>query len=100
MLLRKHLLSILTSLRLCVNRVKDVKEISKMPIQCAFDNTAITFIDDDQLLGSKPNSHPLFFTVYIIELKVNRIIMNGGSIINIIPKSKMNDLGISREELP
>ena len=32
-------------------------------------------------------------------VKGQRIIMDGGSTVNIIPKSKMNDLGITIEEL-
>ena len=62
-------------------------------------NTAIIFTDDDLLLGSKPHNRPLFVTGYIREQKVNRILVDGGSAVNIMPKSTMNDLGITVEEL-
>jgi len=38
-------------------------------------------------------------TGYIKEQKVRRILVDGGSAINIMPKSTMNDLGITAEEL-
>jgi len=56
-------------------------------------NIAITFMDDDLLLGSKLHNHPIFLTDYIREQKV-RILVDGGSIVNIMPKSTTNDLGI------
>jgi len=62
-------------------------------------NTAITFTDDDLLLGSKPHNRPLFVTGYIREQKVRRILVDGGSAVSIMPKSTMNDLGITVEEL-
>jgi len=36
-------------------------------MQCASYNTAVTFTDDNLLLGSKPHNHPLFATDYIKE---------------------------------
>jgi len=51
------------------------------------------------LLGSKPHNCPLFVTGYIREHKVRCILVDGGSAVNIMPKSKMNDLGITMKEL-
>ncbi|KAL0381243.1 UNVERIFIED_CONTAM: hypothetical protein Sangu_0188600 [Sesamum angustifolium] len=45
----------------------------------------ITFTDEDLPLGSKPHNHPLFVTEYIREQKVNRILIDGGSAVNILP---------------
>ena len=60
---------------------------------------AITFINDDLLLGPKPHNHSLFVTSYIREQKVKQILVDKGSIINIMPKSTMNDLEITVENL-
>ena len=62
-------------------------------------NTVVTFTDDDLLLGSKPHNCPLFMIGYIREQKARRILVDGGSAINIMPKSTMNELGIIVEEL-
>ena len=59
----------------------------------------MSFIDDDLLLGSKPHNRPLFVTGYVRGQKVKRILVHGGSAVNIMPKSTMNDLGITVEEL-
>jgi len=59
----------------------------------------VTFTDDDLLLGSKPHNHPLFVTEYIRGQMVKQILVDGGSAVNILPKSTMNDLGITIGEL-
>ena len=59
----------------------------------------VTFIDDDLLLRSKLYDCLLFVTSYVREQKFNRILMDGGSSINIMTKSTMHDLGIIVEEL-
>ena len=62
-------------------------------------NTTVTFTDGDLLLASKPHNCPLFMTSYIRESKVNCILVDGRSSVNIMPKCMMNDLGITVEEL-
>jgi len=54
---------------------------------------AVTFTNDDLLLGSDPHNRSLFMVGYIREQKVNRILMDGGSATNIMPKSTMHDVG-------
>ena len=54
----------------------------------------VTFIDDDLLLRSKLYYCLLFVTSYVREQKFKRILMDGGSSINIMTKSTMHDLGI------
>ena len=85
--------------KLYVDKVKGVKEPTKLPAQCATCNTAVSFTNEDLLLRSKPHNRPLFVTSYIKGQKIKRIIVDGGSAINIMPKSTMNDLGIIIDEL-
>ena len=59
----------------------------------------IIFTDDDRLLGSKIHNRPLFVTSYIREQKVNPILINGGSVVNILPLKILKELGISLDEL-
>ncbi|KAM1243698.1 hypothetical protein ACFX2G_035924 [Malus domestica] len=60
---------------------------------------AINFTDEDLLLGSKPHNYPLFVSGYVREHKVNRMLVDGGSAINIMLKSTMNTIGIKADEL-
>ncbi|KAL0401720.1 UNVERIFIED_CONTAM: hypothetical protein Slati_4201900 [Sesamum latifolium] len=61
--------------------------------------SAMTFTDEDLLLGSKSHNRPLFVTCYAREQKVNRILIDGGSAVNILPLRTMKELGISMDEL-
>ncbi|KAL0302412.1 UNVERIFIED_CONTAM: hypothetical protein Scaly_3033400, partial [Sesamum calycinum] len=56
--------------------------------------STITFTDEDLLLGSKPHNRPLFVAGYVREQKVNRILIDGGSAVNILPKSQTTAQGI------
>ncbi|KAL0420283.1 UNVERIFIED_CONTAM: hypothetical protein Slati_3051200, partial [Sesamum latifolium] len=59
----------------------------------------ITFTDKNMFLGSKPHDRPLFIVGYIREQKVNRILIDGGSIFNILPLRILKELGIPIDEL-
>ena len=61
--------------------------------------SSIIFTDDDRLLGSKIHNRPLFVTSDIQEQKVNRILINGGSTVNILPLKILKELRISLDEL-
>ncbi|KAL0320192.1 UNVERIFIED_CONTAM: hypothetical protein Sradi_5280700 [Sesamum radiatum] len=61
--------------------------------------SAMTFADEDLLLGSKPHNRPLIVTCYAREQKVNRILIDGGSAVNILPLHTMKELGIPMDEL-
>ncbi|XP_074265755.1 uncharacterized protein LOC141588199 [Silene latifolia] len=63
-------------------------------LQCA-----LSFSDEDLLLGSKPHNRPLYVSGYIRGQKVKRILIDGGSGVNIMPKATMNELGITMDEL-
>jgi len=45
-------------------------------VQCASCNTAVTFNNDDLLLGSKLHNRPLLMNGYVKEQKVDRILVN------------------------
>ncbi|KAL0373431.1 UNVERIFIED_CONTAM: hypothetical protein Sradi_3258800 [Sesamum radiatum] len=72
---------------------------SNMKISDEESMSAMTFTDEDLLLGSKPHNRPLFVTSYAREQKVNRILIDGGSAVNILPLRTMKDLGIPMDEL-
>ncbi|KAL0396390.1 UNVERIFIED_CONTAM: hypothetical protein Scaly_0087400 [Sesamum calycinum] len=55
--------------------------------------STITFTDD-LLLGSKPHNRPLFVAGYVREQKVNRILIDGGSAVNILPLRILKELEI------
>ncbi|KAK4386126.1 hypothetical protein Sango_2483200 [Sesamum angolense] len=59
----------------------------------------ITFTDEDLLLGSKPHNRPLFVAGYVREQKVNRILIDGGSAVNILPLRILKELEIPIDEL-
>ncbi|KAM2316298.1 hypothetical protein ACFX1S_000157 [Malus domestica] len=65
---------------------------------CCAAHDAINFADEDLLLGSKPHNHHLFISGYMWEHKVNRMFADGGSAINIVPKSTMTIIGINYPE--
>ncbi|KAM1291749.1 hypothetical protein ACFX13_019139 [Malus domestica] len=66
---------------------------------CCTTEDAIHFTDEDLLLGSKPHNRPLFISGYVREHKVSRMLVDGGSAINIMPKSTMTTIGIKVDEL-
>jgi len=96
---RQHLVIALQHPKVYVEKVKGAAEISDTPLQCASCNTTVTFTDNNLLLGSKHHNRPLFVACYVKEQKVDRILADGGSVVNIMPKSTMHDLGITIEEL-
>ncbi|KAK4397560.1 hypothetical protein Sango_1592600 [Sesamum angolense] len=61
--------------------------------------STITFTDEDLLLGSKPHNRHLFVAGYVCEQKVNRILNDGGSAVNILPLRILRELGIPIDEL-
>ncbi|KAL0387697.1 UNVERIFIED_CONTAM: hypothetical protein Sradi_2651500 [Sesamum radiatum] len=61
--------------------------------------STITFTDEDLLLGSKPHNRPLFIAGCVREQKVNRILIDGGSAVNILPLRILKELGIPIDEL-
>ena len=60
---------------------------------------AISFTDENLLLGSKPHNRPFFVFGYVRERKVNCMLVDGGLAINIMPKSTMTTIGVKVDEL-
>ncbi|KAL0394450.1 UNVERIFIED_CONTAM: hypothetical protein Slati_4411200 [Sesamum latifolium] len=59
----------------------------------------IIFTDEDLLLGSKPHNRPLFVVGYAREQKMTRILIDGGSTVNILPLRILKELEIPMDEL-
>uniref|UniRef100_J3N1M8 Peptidase A2 domain-containing protein n=1 Tax=Oryza brachyantha TaxID=4533 RepID=J3N1M8_ORYBR len=59
----------------------------------------VTFTDEDLLLGSKKHNRPLLMYGQIDDLSINRIMVDGGSTINILPLRTLKRLGYSTGNL-
>ncbi|KAL0286754.1 UNVERIFIED_CONTAM: hypothetical protein Scaly_2783400 [Sesamum calycinum] len=59
--------------------------------------STISFTDEDLLLGSKPHNHSLFIAGYVHEQKVNGILIDGGSAVNILPLRILKELGMPHD---
>ncbi|KAA0066968.1 gag protease polyprotein [Cucumis melo var. makuwa] len=78
----------------------DVSTIVTSPTKaCDSCCMSISFSDEDLLLVSKLHNRPLYVSGYVREQKLNQILIDNGSAVNILAKSTMNKLGISVEEL-
>ncbi|KAH0652791.1 hypothetical protein KY289_030469 [Solanum tuberosum] len=62
-------------------------------------DTKITFIDYDILFGETLNNLPLYMVGHVLEKKINRILIDEGSRVNILPINTLKELGITTEEL-
>ncbi|XP_024200614.1 uncharacterized protein LOC112203951 [Rosa chinensis] len=86
-----------------INMGKNSTDINKVKpkecVMCVADCDAIHFTDEDLQLGSKPHNRPLFVSRYVRDQKINRMHVDGGSAVNIMPRSTMKQLGINMEEL-
>ncbi|XP_070016018.1 uncharacterized protein [Nicotiana sylvestris] len=58
-----------------------------------------TFTNDDLLLGNTLHNHPLYLIGYMRDEKVNRILVDGGSSVNILPICTVKEFGIPMNEL-
>jgi hypothetical protein len=61
--------------------------------------TEISFNNKDLLLGSKLHNQLPFIKGYVDEKMVNRILVDDGSTVNILPLKTMKELGIPMDEL-
>jgi hypothetical protein len=61
--------------------------------------TEISFNNEDSLLGSKLYNRSLFIKGYVDEKMMNRILVDDGSAVNILPLKTMKELGIPMDEL-
>ncbi|KAK2982876.1 hypothetical protein RJ640_019465, partial [Escallonia rubra] len=79
--------------------IREIDDLKTTTATCASCCASITFTDEDLQLGSKPHNRPLFVSGYIRERKVNRMLVDGGSAVNIMPKFVMKQIGITMDEL-
>ena len=59
----------------------------------------ITFTDEDMLLGAKKHNRPLLMFGEIDDLPTNRIMIDGGSAINLLPLRTLKRIGYSPKDL-
>ncbi|XP_070040883.1 uncharacterized protein [Nicotiana tomentosiformis] len=59
----------------------------------------VTFTNDDLLLGDTLHNRPLYLVGYMCYERVNRILVDEGSSVNILPIRTMKELGIPMNEL-
>ncbi|XP_074298271.1 uncharacterized protein LOC141629114 [Silene latifolia] len=84
---------------LYVGKMKEKIKPLEQSTGCVSCNAALSFSDEDLLLGSKPHNRPLYVSGYIRGQKVKRILIDEGSGVNLMPKATMNELGITMDEL-
>lgn len=63
------------------------------------DYAQIIFGDDDLLLDPTSHNRLLFMAGYVKEQRVNRILLDGGSAVNILPLQTLKKLDIPTEDL-
>ncbi|KAI5316646.1 hypothetical protein L3X38_036353 [Prunus dulcis] len=66
---------------------------------CASCLAAITFGEDDFLLGSKFHNRPLYVTGEVGGTIINRILLDCGSSVNLIPLKTLHAIGMSARQL-
>ncbi|KAH0773265.1 hypothetical protein KY290_010402 [Solanum tuberosum] len=62
-------------------------------------DTKITFTDNDLLFGETLHNRPLYMAGHVLEKKINRILIDEGSGVNILPIHTLKELGITTGEL-
>ncbi|XP_070007654.1 uncharacterized protein [Nicotiana sylvestris] len=75
------------------------KPIESTPQEVNACDEKVTFTNDDLLLGDTSHNHPLYLVGYIRDERVNRILVDGGSSVNILLIHTAKELGISMNEL-
>ncbi|GAA0175803.1 hypothetical protein LIER_41979 [Lithospermum erythrorhizon] len=59
----------------------------------------VTFTDEDLPQEDVDHNRPLYVSAYICERRINRMLVDGGSVVNILPFQRLKLLGISTDEL-
>ena len=83
------LIQVLKNPTLYATKIKETKRLEDESHNCVICCAAITFIDEDLQLGLKPHNQLLFVIRYIQEQNITRILIDGWSTLNIIPKAIM-----------
>ena len=97
--MRNALIQVLKNPTLYATKIKGAKRLKDESHNCAKCCAVITFTDEDLQLGLKPHNRPLFVIGYIREKNITRILIDGGFVVNIMPKTTMKLLGIAMKEL-
>ena len=80
--------------------VQNKDNIDKLAFEASQSSTIrISFADKDLLLGFTSHNWPVFMVGYIREQRVNRILIDDGSSVNILLLNTMKELGVSLDEL-
>ena len=67
-----------------------------MAVEC---DATITFTDDDLMLGDKQHNRPLFVSGDLAGEYVNRIMLDAGSAVNILPLKTLRKIGYTPAQL-
>lgn len=59
----------------------------------------ITFTDDDMMLGDEQHNRPLFVSGSLGGERINRILLDAGSAVNILPIKTFKKLGYTANQL-
>ena len=73
-------------------------EVSQAEVKLS-QTQSITFNDEDLLLGNKKHNRPLLMFGEIEDLPINRIMIDGGSAINLLPLRTLKKIGYSKGDL-
>ncbi|KAA0039582.1 retrotransposon gag protein [Cucumis melo var. makuwa] len=86
-----------------INATKEETASSSSAPTATYESTpycmSIDFSDEDLLMGSKLHNQPLYVSGYVREQRVDWILINNGSTVNMMSKSTMRQLGILMNEL-
>ena len=97
--MRNALIQVLKNPTLYATKIKEGKMLEDESHNYAKYCATISFTDEDLQLGSKPHNQPMFVTGYIREQNITRILIDGGSVVNIMPKTTMKRHRIATKEL-
>jgi hypothetical protein len=78
--------------------IKDKAEVSQAEVKLP-QTQSISFSDEDLLLGNKTHNRPLLMFGEIDDLAINRIMIDGGSAINLLPLRTLKKIGYSKGDL-
>ena len=74
----------------------EVDEVLSSPLnRCAACMACIMFIDEDMQLGSTNHNRPLYVIGIIGDKRINRILLDYGSAVNLLPLKVLRAMGIT-----
>ena len=82
-----------------VNPIGVDKVLSSPLNRCAACMACIMFIDEDMQLGSTNHNRPLYVIGIIGDKRINRILLNCGSTVSLLPLRVLRAIGITPNQL-